>query len=326
MDLIVKNYLNSFEFDAPQRSENMSVLPIIAGQNIGPEYLTLQEALDNGHLTVTEVDQAGSVPDLKVINNSQFYVLILDGQELVGAKQNRVLNTTVLVDKDTELTIPVSCTEQGRWSYSTEKFSESESFLPRSIQMSKMASVSDSLRRMRSHRSNQSQVWNDINRYHREAGTASPTGAMIDAYRSRENEIEDRLKLFEVSNLHNGCLVFINDEVIGMDVLSRPEAYSKLSKKLLRSYAMEAIRTESQKGGQVDIEKARQFITEAQKCSEERFKSAGLGEDFRFDSQQIIGSALIYIGYIMHTAFFNRGYEHTSDRMASFRHRRDFRR
>jgi len=72
MDPIVTNFLNVFEFDNLQRSENMAILPVIAGQNNGPEYLTLQEALDQGQFTVTEVDQAGSVPDLKVINNSSF--------------------------------------------------------------------------------------------------------------------------------------------------------------------------------------------------------------------------------------------------------------
>jgi len=325
MDPIVINFLNIFEFDNLQRSENMAILPVIAGQNNGPEYLTLQEALDQRQFTITEVDQAGSVPDLKVVNNSSFYVLILDGQELVGAKQNRVLNTTVLVDKNTEFTIPVSCTERGRWSYTTSKFTESESFLPRSIHIQKMASVSDSLFQAQTHDSDQMQVWNDINRYHRETGTGSPTGAVIDAYRTQETRIEELLKPFKVASHHNGCLVLINNEVIGMDVLSRPEAFSKLSTKLLRSYAMEAIRNKSQEGGQVDIKKAGQFVAEARGCSEARYKSAGLGEDFRFDSPQLIGSALVYVGYVLHLAFFNKGYDHASDRMASFRHRRGFR-
>jgi hypothetical protein len=36
-------------------------------------------------------------------------VLILDGEELVGTKQNRIVNTTILVAAGCEIVIPVSC-------------------------------------------------------------------------------------------------------------------------------------------------------------------------------------------------------------------------
>jgi hypothetical protein len=50
-------------------------------------------------------------------------VLIVEGEELMGAKQNRVVNVTILVAAGAELVIPVSCVEQGRWHYRSEKFS-----------------------------------------------------------------------------------------------------------------------------------------------------------------------------------------------------------
>ena len=59
------------------------------------------------------------MPDLKVINKSEVMVLILDGEELVGAKQNRIVNTTILIPAKETVLIPVSCVEQGRWSYDT---------------------------------------------------------------------------------------------------------------------------------------------------------------------------------------------------------------
>jgi hypothetical protein len=58
---------------------------------------------------VTDVSEAGSVPFLTVANRADRPLLLLDGEELIGAMQNRILNTTVLMDAHTEVTIPVSC-------------------------------------------------------------------------------------------------------------------------------------------------------------------------------------------------------------------------
>ena len=79
------------------------------------DYLVLDEALASGLVEITEVSEQGSVPELKFINRGPKPVLIVDGEELLGAKQNRIVNLTILVAANSELTIPVSCVEAGRW-------------------------------------------------------------------------------------------------------------------------------------------------------------------------------------------------------------------
>ena len=37
------------------------------------------------------------------------------GEQLAGGKQNRVLNASILVPAKSELPIPVTCVERGRW-------------------------------------------------------------------------------------------------------------------------------------------------------------------------------------------------------------------
>ena len=93
--------------------DTLAVIPLLAANPDDLGLLTLEEAGDR--VLVTEVSEAGSVPFLKVANGADRPLLLLDGEELIGAKQNRILNTTVLVAPHTEVTIPVSCVEQGRW-------------------------------------------------------------------------------------------------------------------------------------------------------------------------------------------------------------------
>jgi hypothetical protein len=71
---------------------------------------------------VTEVTGEGRVPELAFENTSTEKILLVDGDELVGAKQNRILNLTILVGVGQKILIPVSCVEQGRWSYRTRDF------------------------------------------------------------------------------------------------------------------------------------------------------------------------------------------------------------
>ena len=97
------------------------ITPLFPQQAPIAAYLTLDEALPRG-LTITEVSDAGDVPELSVLNPLGERVLLYDGEELVGAKQNRILNVTVLVDAQSTLAIPVSCVEQGRWTSRSEHF------------------------------------------------------------------------------------------------------------------------------------------------------------------------------------------------------------
>ena len=65
-----------------------------------------------------------NVPELRVVNPLDANVLLYDGEELLGAKQNRILNVTVLVPAASEKTVPVSCVEEGRWHARSAAFAD----------------------------------------------------------------------------------------------------------------------------------------------------------------------------------------------------------
>ena len=162
-----------------QSFENLQITPQLASTPGTADYLTLAEAQEQGLAVVTEVSESGSVPTLLLENTAEKAVFLLDGEELVGAKQNRILNLTLLVPAKTKLEIPVSCVEQGRWSHRTEAFESSERAFFSKGRARKAERVSESLRASGYRNSDQGEVWGDIgdkmasmdvrNRMHRNA-------------------------------------------------------------------------------------------------------------------------------------------------------------
>ena len=143
--------------------KRLTVYPLVQSHVNGHSaYQTLDAALAAKTVKISEVSEGGRVPDLQLTNSGKLPVLIIDGEEMVGAKQNRVINLTVLVAAGTKVIIPVSCVEAGRWRYSSSDFCASPQAMYASGRSAKMAGVTDSMRIRKSYRSDQGAVWNDI--------------------------------------------------------------------------------------------------------------------------------------------------------------------
>jgi len=303
MDKIITAWISALEPGESQTHENMTVFPFPLLTSGGPRYISLSAALRKQSVVVTEVDQSGSVPELKVINKGDLPVLLLDGEELAGAKQNRVLNTTILVPKMSELIIPVSCTEAGRWSWSSPEFIESKVVMSRYIRKAKLEDVTLSLKEDRGFASDQKAVWNEIDDLHRKAGTKSASGSMEDSFTGRQKDLDAYLKAFPLRENQSGMLVVLNGKAAGADVITRTEAYADLHDKLIRSYAMDALldkpNLEPLHTGMWDT-----FRKAALACRTETYDSAGHGKDHRLSGNNVVGSALTYRGACIHLALF----------------------
>jgi hypothetical protein len=89
----IQKSLKGSEIGEAQQHGSLAMLPLLASSEGGVDYLLAGEALRSGVARVTEVSESGHVPELKFSNLADLPVLILEGEELVGAKQNR---TTML--------------------------------------------------------------------------------------------------------------------------------------------------------------------------------------------------------------------------------------
>ena len=331
--------LNDVKLGEPQHYRNMSVFPLLFSGKSKLEYTMLRKALKQEHITITEISEYGSVPELKLFNMSESYILLLDGEELEGAKQNRVLNTTILVYPKSELKVPVSCTEQGRWDRVSSAFHDSEKIMFSRARGNKMSRVHQSLKYGEGYRSDQSEVWKDISDLQRKRNIHSPTSAMKDIYDKEKDNLDDFLKAFPLIEGQCGFIVGLGGHVVGLEYLSSSDCYLDVHSQLIESYTMDALdeifskvptlkegefRQVGQKVRQeLTIEETQRFLEKIWSASYETYPSAAAGKDVRLESEDIVGSGLVEKEELIHLSAFARQRENKrlSHRIAGFRNR-----
>src|SRR6266568_1721103 len=176
---------STIQLGEPVEHRGIVIAPLFPRRQPQAEYLTLEEAIPLG-LRVSEVDATGSVPELLVSNPLEANVLLYDGEELIGAKQNRILNVTVLVPAESETRIPVSCVEEGRWSARSSFFAAAGHTAHAGLRRLKAEALSAEPMALGLA---QSQVWDEVRGKAARLSAHSPTGAQADVFRSREDDL-----------------------------------------------------------------------------------------------------------------------------------------
>ena len=322
---IIEATLNEVKLGDPQHYRNMSVFPLLFSGKSKLEYSMLRKALNEEYIMITEISENGSVPELKLINMSESYILLLDGEELEGAKQNRAFNTTLLVPPKSELKVPVSCTERGRWNRVSAAFQHSGKFLFRRARGNKMSSVHQSLKYGQGYRSNQSEVWKDISQLQSNRNIHSPTSAMKDIYDKEKDNLDDFLKAFPLIEGQCGIIVGLGGQVAGLEYLSSSDCYLDVHRQLIESYTMDAlVENLSGESPELTLEESQRFLEQIWSASQETFRSAAAGTDVRLESEHLVGSGLVEGEELIHLSAFARQTtrQQYSPRMASYRHRR----
>ena len=311
--------LESIRLGSPQVHRTITAFPLFLSFEAGPDYLTLDQAMATGNFRVTEVSQSGSVPSLNLVNRCGRSVLVLDGEELLGTKQNRVVNLSLLVPDGFEGPIPVSCTEQGRWRPTSEQAHASDVLMELKARRSKAESVSASLERSSSYDSDQMQVWGHIQKLQNKAAYLSATAAMHDVFVAREKEVAAALEAMPALPGQHGVLVFVGGKPAGFDLVSRSEAYAFLHAKIVRSYALDAVLEAPRESAAASLEEGHHFFRVAAACPGQSHRSVGLGETVRFRGSGVAGAALVETGFLIHAAFFGEGSADETDLLDSMR-------
>ena len=291
---------------APLRHHALSVYPLaLQGKHAPSKYLVLDEALATGSFRITEVSERGTVPRLLALNGTSSPVLLLDGEELLGAKQNRVLNLSVMVAPNSETEIPVSCVEAGRWRSDSRAFKSSETIQYFRARAEKLSQVSRNLCTANEPVSDQHAVWEEIAGKSRRMGVSSPTSAMAAIYESRQDDMGNYLKAIPTRDNQLGAVFAINDAVVSLELFDAHTTYRHLAHKLIRSYALDAMEENEVTEGP-DFNKVQAFVDQVRLAPHERFSTVGIGETVRLSSDEVLGAALEVGGSCVHLSAFCR--------------------
>lgn len=296
--------LHELEIGGVTANESLAMWPLLGSEEGAVSYLLLDEAIQAGLASVTEISEAGRVPEMKLTNDADRPVLVLEGEELRGGKQNRTTNLTILAPPRTTIIIPVSCVESGRWHASNPVAEVSEIVHMARGRAAKAASVSWSLRHEGIACADQGRVWRDIDEAAQQLHAPSPTGAMSDIFATHRSRIGELVAGFRPVERQLGALFAVDGEPVGFDLFGHHSTLCEMLPKLARSYAIDALRTGTGTGAAAGAQAVRWLIDSAASATVEVFAAVGLGTTVRLSADGVVGGGLIHHERVIHLAAF----------------------
>ena len=300
----IRGFLSSIEVDEPLVEGEFQVFGLLRPGGDGPDYRTLDEALALEKLEVQEISQAGRVPRIRVVNHLDIPVFLMAGEQLVGAKQNRVLNASILLDARAELELPVSCVEQGRWSYRGAGFGSKQSSSHYALRAKMAKHVHGAYRDHGAPDSDQGEVWREVALKLSMHMVESPSGALDALYEKQGDRLGRATERLQPRAEWSGAVFCFGDGIVGLDLFDRPATLQKQWAKLSRAYALDVL--DRKENPSVPRNRVSEWVRGSASALIDLFPSPGLGVDCRLESTRHFGAVLVVDGRPLHLEMFHQ--------------------
>ena len=300
--------LQSLLVGTPVTAANLTMVPLLSRDAIAPSYLLLDDALDAGLAEVSEVSDGGHVPELAFLNRSDRDILLVDGEELIGAKQNRVLNLSLLVAAGQRVVIPVSCVEAGRWAWRSQRFEAGRRRLHASARREKMRGVSASMRERGERASHevQSAVWRSVAEKMGSYEAESETRSLHEVYASAEHRLAGVRGEFKPLTGQVGAAFFVGGRLVGLELYDAPATLAKQLPKLVDSVSFDALEpgVDVQSPAAPDLAQVKALLERIASAPAKTYPSVATGEDLRIEADDLHAAALVARDRVVHLAAF----------------------
>ena len=294
-------HLATASISLPTSHLGISIFPVYMQAGRLPEIRTG----DRSGIEIEELVHA-EVRTVAAYNPTDKLALVVEGQQLVGGKQDRALNASVLIPAETRLEIPVSCLEQGRWG-PAQPYRQGKFFAPRKVRARKEEAVNATVRDSGSRRGDQAAVWDEVSGALSDAGARSDTlaaTAVEDIYaRSKaRSEAADDLMCWPPSPSTCGFAVAHGTEIVAIELFGSRDLLDPHWYPLMRSYMVERVEARGQPFP-TDVMAVLQHAISLQTHDS---PGVGLGAERRILDENFVGQALTLGGSIVHASFFLR--------------------
>ena len=284
---------DDFELLEAQVHKNVAIVPIKTPVNHKIDLLTLKKGFELGLVIVQECEHS-TVNTIIVANKSVVPLLLVDGEEIVGGDQNRIMDATILIAPQSEMKVPVNCTEHGRWGYVSD-FKQSQNIANYTTRLAKHHAY-------RSKGNVQKAVWDSIDDLEVSRSFSSPTQAMSESYENAKADLNEFLNAFEVVEGQTGVAVMIDGEVKGFELFLNSEIYKEYHEKILKSYLINAEVNDNVFA--IDRGVIKSIIENALNDEFEEAKNEGLESRFEIKSEEGVGSFYTYKDELIHLSYF----------------------
>jgi len=295
-------------FASYQQEGLLSVVQFLTAQKNTVDYLSLNEAISLNKVSLKEKEGGAEVNSLYVVNLSNKPVFLMDGDILEGAKQNRVVNSSVLLAPESKIDLPVSCVEQGRWRVVSDKFKSAEYSAPSKVRSNKSRSVSEMLAEESEYFADQGRVWDDVSEYNIANNVNSNSDNLSDMYIQYKDKIEEVVKKFKSSKEANGFGIFVKNNLLSIDIFNRSDVAGEYFRKIIKGALFEVINLKQEENKLTKVEadyKTKDMLDQIEALDYNEYKSVSLGKDRRYQSEKIAASELRYRNRLIHFSALN---------------------
>ncbi len=284
------------------RKNNLSVFFLSSKVKKVDSYMCFSEALKKNLISVSEVNERGAVRYLKLSNKSNQKILVLESELITGdaLKQDRVVDRTTLIPENTTIMLQVSCCEKNRWSpVVANNISVSDTLF-----FSK-GRLDNSIEIYEKSKTNQFKIWDNICERLNDFKIKSFTGSTEEIYQKRKKDIEDLLLSFKPKFNSLGVAIAIGNRIISIDIFGDSNIFNIYFPRILRSVIIDSY-TKKPYQNFICKENVYKLLRQFKKSQKKLHKARGgcLGEEIKFNNNQVVGSCLQYNDMMIHFSGF----------------------
>ena len=300
MEQMLNMNLN-FNVSEPVEKNNITTFFLSSIEKNNNKYLSFSEAIAKNQVQISEVNKEGLLTKLSVSNKSSDNIIILNGELIIGTqiRQDRIVDSTVLIPGYATVLINTFCGEQYRWSPRlSNKISTSESLYFSSGRANNAADINTKL-------SKQCRIWSEISEKISDFNVKSFTNSVDQIYKKKKVNVEEIVNFFKIPSEAVGVALGINHQLVNIDIFSNNYMLQTYLPKIIRSIALDSFKKISKKS-YLKKKNVHRFLRQIHQANKQKRKviEGTLGEELQFNSESVAGSILYHKEQTVHFSAF----------------------